>query len=188
MRVLTEADVPAILALQSACYEAGYLEPAASFAAKLACSPQTSWGEFSAQPQTAGAGAEAEQPLLAYLICLPVPTWHGPLLHATRFTQVAQPHALYLHDLALHPSVRGQGVGLRLVARAEDWARSQGLRALSLMAVQGSAGYWALHGFAPLDAEAADGTVDLTGDAAERERVVASYGPGVTLMVKPLPR
>ena len=173
MRALTLADVPAILALQAACYAADYLEPPEAFAAKLQASAQTCWGV--PDPQAAGS-------LLAYLVCLPVPSWHGPRLHATQWSAPQRAQALYLHDLALHPATRGQGVGQALVAQAEAWARGQGLRALSLMAVQGSTGYWARQGFQLWD-QPSD---PLDDDAQDRAQTIESYGDGACLMVKSL--
>ncbi len=193
MRTLSLADLPAILALQAECYAADYLEPEAAFAAKLQGSPETCWG-VSTQ-----ATAEVGGALQAYLIGLPVHSWHGPALHASTWSPPAQPRALYLHDLALHPSTRGQGVGQALVAHAEAWARARGLAALCLMAVQGSTGYWARQGFTSLHALLAEGALPelgvlpglAWGQASQgahmaRDEVVASYGPGACLMAKAL--
>lgn len=48
----------------------------------------------------------------------------------------------YLHDLALLPEARGSGAARALVGRLVQMARKLSLPSLSLVAVNGSAGFW----------------------------------------------
>ncbi len=141
VRALGAQDLHAVHALQAQCYPPGYQEPVEAFAAKLAASPETAWGVD--HPTQAGA-------LLAYLFGLPIQGVRWPALHAVQCPPVDQADGLYLHDLSLHPLARGQGVGQALVQRARQWAEDQGLQALRLIAVQGTAPFWQKLGFAPV--------------------------------------
>lgn len=141
LRTLTASDLPAVLRLQADCYPGAYLESEAAFAAKVQASPQTFWGVD--HPNAPGE-------LLAYLVCLPVIGLQWPTLHADHCPSPAHPDGLYLHDLALHPDARGQGLGQALVHLAMCWARAEGLQRLVLVAVEGSPPYWRKLGFAPI--------------------------------------
>lgn len=81
---------------------------------------------------------------------------------------------LYLHDVALLPVARGQGLARALVAKLE--ARAGGLGRLALTAVNASADRWCRLGFAPTPA----------GPVLAAK--LASYGPGAVFMVKDLSR
>ena len=59
---------------------------------------------------------------------------------------------LYVHDVALLPEARGQGLARQLVAILDGLARDQGLPHLALTAVGGSAPGWAAMGFSVHDA------------------------------------
>jgi GNAT superfamily N-acetyltransferase len=159
VRVLGTHDLPAVHALQAQCYPEGYQEPIAAFAAKLAASPLTAWGvDHPHQPGN----------LLAYLFCLPVQGLHWPSLHSTHCVAPGQADGLYLHDLSLHPTARGQGLGKALLHQAQQWALSRRLFALRLIAVQGSAPYWQKQGFARLPDEALEAqAVDLSSFGAQ---------------------
>ena len=143
LRPLAVADLGAVLRLQSDCYGPDYVEPAEAFLTKLrATMPlQTCWGAFAAD------GA-----LLAYAISLPVCADTLPALHAADFRCPAQPTLLYLHDLAVSPQGRGQGLAQALLDQVQHRATLLGLARLGLIAVQDSASYWQRLGFAPLPA------------------------------------
>ncbi len=53
----------------------------------------------------------------------------------------------YIHDLALLPEMRGSGAGGGILPFLEDAARTEGLRSMSLVSVNGSRGFWERQGF-----------------------------------------
>lgn len=136
IRLLTEADLPAVMAVQAACYEAGFHEPQAAFANKLAEASDSCWGAWQGDA------------LRGYLFCLPADADHLPALHASSWRRPADAAWLYLHDMAVHPDARGLGVAGRLLEAARTRAHAVGVEALVLVAVQGSVPYWTRHGFA----------------------------------------
>ncbi len=143
LRPLSPTDLGAVLRLQADCYGPDYLEPAEAFEAKLrATAPlQTCWGAFS-----------AGSALLAYAISLPVCADTMPALHAADYQCPPKPTLLYLHDVAVSPAGRGQGLAPALLAQVQQRAVLLGLERMGLIAVQDSASYWQRLGFAPLQA------------------------------------
>jgi GNAT superfamily N-acetyltransferase len=79
----------------------------------------------------------------------------------------------YLHDLALLPLARRIGAAGQIVEALTKHASAEGFATMTLVAVNGSRGYWERHGFA----------------AMERPELTAklqSYEPEARLMVKTL--
>ncbi|MFY8117130.1 MAG: GNAT family N-acetyltransferase [Roseateles sp.] len=138
LRLLTAADVPAVLALQAQCYGPEFLEGAQAFRAKL---------EASAPHRCSWMAWRGSEPL-AYLVSLPVCEQSLPALDAPSVSLPAVPRLLYLHDLAVAPAGRSLGLGRRLVAQVLESAQALGLTRLGLVAVQGSVPYWQAQGFA----------------------------------------
>jgi GNAT superfamily N-acetyltransferase len=84
-----------------------------------------------------------------------------------------RPDCWYIHDLGLLPQARGHGAagaGVELVGQV---ARAAGIGILSIVAVNGAAGFWKRQGFSPLM------------DAAMVERI-ASYGDDALYMERRL--
>ncbi|MBV5290789.1 MAG: GNAT family N-acetyltransferase [Curvibacter lanceolatus] len=163
LRGLQAADLPALMALQALAYGAAFVEPAAVMAQRLAITPLTVWGLF-----------DAPGALCAYLLAYrSVPGAVAPLHHP--FDPAPQSTALYLHDLAVHPSAKGLGLGPRLVAAALALARAEGLGGLGLVAVQGSQPFWRRQGFQ-----------DRRPDAAS-QATLAGYGEGAVYLWRSLP-
>ncbi|TDP12037.1 acetyltransferase (GNAT) family protein [Roseateles asaccharophilus] len=138
LRLLSAADVPAVLALQAQCYGPEFLESAQAFRAKL---------EASAPHRCSWMAWRGSEPL-AYLVSLPVCEQSLPALDAPSVSLPAVPRLLYLHDLAVAPAGRSLGLGRRLVAQVLERAQALGLTRLGLVAVQGSVPYWQAQGFA----------------------------------------
>jgi GNAT superfamily N-acetyltransferase len=92
-----------------------------------------------------------------------------PALNALLGAIPADADTYYVHDLALLPAARGTGAAAVLVGDLKQHAGSLGLSGLSLVAVNGSAGFWRRQGFAEI----------LAGEASEK---LASYGAGACLM------
>jgi GNAT superfamily N-acetyltransferase len=80
----------------------------------------------------------------------------------------------YLHDLAVLPLARRLGAAGRIIDALTKHARAGGYPSMTLVAVSGSEGYWARHGF-------------VVEDAPHLRDKLMSYEPGARLMVKPLP-
>jgi GNAT superfamily N-acetyltransferase len=84
-----------------------------------------------------------------------------------------QPDTYYLHDLALLPVARRIGAASRIVNALTKHAHVGGYGTMSLVAVNGSHGFWERHGF-------------VIEDAPQLREKLLSYEPGARLMVKPL--
>ncbi|KAB2869269.1 MAG: GNAT family N-acetyltransferase [Bauldia sp.] len=85
----------------------------------------------------------------------------------------AAPDTYYLHDLALLPVARRVGAASHIVGALAKHAAAKGLASMSLVAVNGSTGFWRKLGFAVQEAPAL-------------ERVLAGYDADARLMVRPL--
>lgn len=162
IRPMREDDLAALARVQAACYTEIVPERPEVLAARRRASPSTCW--------VALAGGRVQ----AYVLVLPVALPALPALDDLGFTPPAQPDALYLHDLAVAAPLRGSGAGQRLVRHALDAGRALGLTRAVLIAIQGSAPFWARQGFAPAPAD----------DALARK--LESYGAGAALMARPL--
>ena len=161
LRALAHRDLAALLAVQQACYGAGFVESAEVFARRLA-SPANCSLVLVAPDGRVGAYLAAYRSVLGKVTPL-----HGD------FEVAQQADTLYLHDMAVLPACAGQGMAQALLQSLWDHAMAQGLRHTALVSVQGSQTYWERHGYAqqPL------------GDAAQRERL-ASYGAGAVYMAR----
>ncbi|BCL75454.1 N-acetyltransferase [Jeongeupia sp. HS-3] len=138
LSLLTPAMLDHVLAIQSACYPQHYNETREVFARKLALCADSHW--------LAWQGSEP----VGYFFTHP---WHGdtpPMLGHELTALPASADCHYLHDLAILPTARGLGVAQTLVGAALDWGRAQHFSRTLLVAVQGSAPFWARYGFAPL--------------------------------------
>lgn len=80
-------------------------------------------------------------------------------------------NALYLHDLALLPEVRGTGAGATAIEILLAKAASLDLGLCCLVAVNGSVPYWSRHGF-------------VVQDSPELQAKLSSYGGDARLMVR----
>lgn len=163
LRGLQAADLPALMALQARAYGAAFVEPAAVMAQRLTITPHTVWGLF-----------DAPGAMQAYLLAYRSVPGAVASLHQP-FEPAPRPRALYLHDLAVHPEAKGQGLGPRLVATALALARAEGLEGLGLVAVQGSQAFWQRQGFVP-------GRLDEASQAG-----LAGYGEEAVYLWRPLP-
>ncbi|WP_448661118.1 GNAT family N-acetyltransferase [Sphingomonas sp. CJ20] len=149
-------DLPAIHAIAAQVHPA-FPEDAAVFAERLRLYPAGVWMlEGPAGP-------------LGYLIAHP---WRGddvPALDTLLGALPAGADLLYLHDLALMPAARGSGVGRAIVERIAAHSRAESLRAIRLVAINGSVPFWERQGF----------VVCAGGD-------LTSYGADARRMERPL--
>ena len=162
VRPLGLSDLPALLAVQLACYGEGFVESGEVFARRLT------------NPANCSLVLEQDGRVCAYLAAYRSVRGKVTPLHGD-FETVAQPDTLYLHDMAVWPQCAGQGLARALLQPLWNQARSGGLRHTALVSVQGSQAYWERHGY----------TVQPLADAAQRERL-ASYGDGAVYMARAL--
>lgn len=156
------ADLPAVMAIQAACYGLELLEPEAVLRARLERADDTCW--------VAERGGQVCAYLAAYRSALGAVT----PLHAV-FRPAPVPDTLYLHDLAVDPAHHGKGVGQRLVDALLLKAAREGLGWSALVAVRGAAAFWERLGF-----------VSHPVNAAPQDQRLASYGPSACYMARPL--
>lgn len=147
-------DLVAVSAISDAVHGA-YTERPAIYAERLALYPD---GCFV---------LDGEDGTLGYLISHP---WKGdvpPLLD--RLIGAIPPDAdrYYLHDLALLPATRGQGVGAGAITLVLAQARRAGFSSIGLTAVHGADRFWRMHEF-----------VDVASPSEE------GYGPGSVAMMR----
>jgi GNAT superfamily N-acetyltransferase len=117
--------------------------------------------------------AEGDGEPMGYAISYPWRIDSAPPLNALIDEIPADADVIYLHDLALHPEARGTGATREIVERLADQARSRGWPAMTLVAVNDAAGFWAKHGFAVRD------------NAAVADKL-AGYGSDARYMIRPL--
>lgn len=134
IRNLSLKDIDRVLEIQRICYSEDYLESREKFESILKLYPQGCFGLWQ--------GA-----LVAYLFSHP---WrlgeYVPLdTPLERLPDVAD--CLYAHDISILPEHRGKGAGIALFSRALDLAKRERFRAIELVAVGRSWGFWSRLGF-----------------------------------------
>lgn len=134
IRSMQQADLPAVIRLQDRCYSDQLFESADVVAQRLMLYPQSCWV------------ASYHDKVWGYLFSYPSRLGQVNPLGAG-FGQYEQADCLYLHDMAVSPDARGQGVALALLQKAREYAAELELAKLALVAVQNSASYWQQHGF-----------------------------------------
>jgi GNAT superfamily N-acetyltransferase len=117
--------------------------------------------------------ADGEAAAKGYLIAYPWRADSAPPLNTVIEGLPAEPALIYLHDLALHPQVRGGGVTGAVVERLAEQAAGDGWPAIALVAVNDAVNFWCRRGFAEHAAP---------GMAAK----LASYGADARYMIRRL--
>lgn len=108
-----------------------------------------------------------------YVLSHPWREGEPPALNAPLGDIPANATTYYVHDLALLPVARRIGAASHIVSALTKHAEVEGFATMSLVAVNGSRGFWERHGFAPADAPGLSNRL-------------ASYAAEAVLMVKPL--
>ena len=136
IRPITEADWPAIQALQAETYYALEPESEAVLRSKQRLGPE------SCLVATSG------DTLLGYCLAHP---WRkqtpASLYHC--YSQPSGHETLYIHDMVVSAKARGRGIARAFLRHLEQLARDKAQQEMSLVAVQGADGYWARVGFKP---------------------------------------
>lgn len=109
---------------------------------------------------------EGEQGLVAYIVSHPWRHLEPPPLNALLGALPLQPSTFYIHDLALASEARGTGAASLVVDELADQARKAGLPTMSLIAVNGSAGFWQRQGFEAVQDQLLDAKLRSYGDDA----------------------
>ncbi|WP_211472717.1 GNAT family N-acetyltransferase [Collimonas humicola] len=141
VRPMLACDILAVMRIQAECYPSSMQETEEVFRARLALTPSTCW-IWSPTPDNAAA----------YLFSYPSRKDAITPLGA-QFKLAAPPDCLYLHDLAVAPSARGQRAANALVAAALDHARAENLAWSALVSVQQSQEFWGRLGYAAIEVE-----------------------------------
>ncbi|WP_247892871.1 GNAT family N-acetyltransferase [Azospirillum baldaniorum] len=165
-RAMESADLDRVMAIAEVVHP-DYPEDRAVFAERLALYPD---GCAMAE----AFGAEAAGPCIGYIVMHPGRLGVPPPLDSPLGALPEVPDCLYLHDVALLPAARGQGLGVAALERMNALAARQGFRWLALTSTPGARAFWDAQGFLPHDGGA--------GLAAK----LASYGGGMTYMTKPV--
>ncbi len=128
-------DIDAVLDIQRKCYDDARQESREAFTSKLLASPQTCFVALRGQQ------------VVGYLVSIPAEAGSPLPLNSQEYSRPAAPNALYLHDVAVDPEMRGAGVAAVLLAPYFLQLRSLGLPYGSLTAVNHSCSFWRRHGF-----------------------------------------
>lgn len=160
-RGMTAADLDAVTDLAAIGFP-DHFEGRDCFENRLALNPS---GCF----VLSDAGGEPRGYLVAYPWCPEA----APALNTVIEAIPADATVLYLHDLALHPDVRGGGWSDIIIERLADQARAAGWPRLALVAVNDAAGFWARQGFVVVDSPAI-------------KAKLAGYGRDARYMIRPL--
>ncbi|RTL52924.1 MAG: GNAT family N-acetyltransferase [Bradyrhizobiaceae bacterium] len=138
---MTAADLPAVCALSASIHQA-YPEDDAVFAERLRL-----------YPDGCHVYASADK-IAAYVLSHPWRAFDAPPLNSLLGAIPAAPSTYYIHDLALAPQTRGTGTATWIVSKLAEHAFATRLSAMSLVAVNGSAGFWQRQGFVRADVPA----------------------------------
>lgn len=129
IRLMQIADLNAVVRLQDHCYADEFYESPQVVAKRLMLYPQSCWL------------ACYQDKIWGYLFSYPSRLGQVNPLGA-EFGQYEQANCLYLHDMAVSPDARGQGVATTLLQQALNYAGTLGLSHAALVAVQNSAAFW----------------------------------------------
>lgn len=160
-RAMTAADLDAVAAIALIGFP-DHFEGRDCFENRLALNPS---GCF---VLAEGGGAPK-----GYLVAYPWRADAAPTLNTLIEAIPEDAAVMYLHDLALHPDARGGGHTGVVVERLAAEARAAGWPAVTLVAVNAAAPFWARHGFEVRDPPGMAGKL-------------ASYGGDARYMVRSL--
>jgi len=128
-------DLPAVLQVQRAAYGDGYQESAEVLGAKLALAPSCCWV------------MEREGAVGAYVFAHPWRRQAPPPLHS-RLERLPQAvDCLFVHDVAVMPTLRGAGAAGALFRLVAAEAAAKRMPCLTLVALVDAIPYWQRHGF-----------------------------------------
>lgn len=150
---MAAADLPAVNALAARIHPS-FPEDATVFAERLRLYPD-------------GCRVfERGNVIEAYVVSHPWLRTEPPALNSLLGQLPVAPSTYYIHDLALSPEVRGLGAAADIVAWLAAHALASGFFSLSLIAVNGSSGFWQRQGFEVAQTPMLDAKLKSYGDDA----------------------
>ncbi|MET4656893.1 diaminopimelate decarboxylase/predicted N-acetyltransferase YhbS [Streptomyces sp. PvP037] len=159
VRRIAEDDWPRIAALEAEVYAPAALsEGLEALRSRGRASPETCF--------VLETGAR----VAGYVLALPYPRHRWPELSRPE-ERAYDSRNLHLHDLVIADDLRGRGLGSRLLRHLTATAGRSAFERISLVAVGGTEGFWAGHGYRPDPAAGPPG----------------SYGEGAVYLSRPVP-
>jgi len=160
IRRMIAADLPAVMAVQVACYPTCFHESLITLTVRLQACPQTAW--------VAMCGDHVCGYVVGYRSC------YGrvaPL--GSGFVDAESADCGYIHDLAILPKMTGKGVAVQLLAAFWAQIQADGLAYSALVSVQGSQHFWQRYGYQPMPLS-----------SEEARLALHSYGDDAVYMVR----
>ncbi|KAL4978460.1 acyl-CoA N-acyltransferase [Aspergillus desertorum] len=137
-RKLTAADIDGLMHVANTVHP-GLSERAAVFAERVTLYPEGC---------LALVNDESDQ-LQGYAISHPIRHRQPPALDSLLGEIAADADQYYIHDVAILPGVRGQGLAAQGVARLLEVAAAKGFERTCLVSVYGTERFWTRFGFRP---------------------------------------
>ena len=139
VRAVIESDWDSILRIQAEVYHDGVLEELDVLKSKSIVSPTSCFVCESNDGDIAG-----------YLLSHP---WDSPIPPKLfePLVMVSGKRQFFIHDMAVSATAQNKGVGRLLTNRVFELTKKMGVNKISLVAVQGAAGYWSTLGFSALE-------------------------------------
>lgn len=109
---------------------------------------------------------EADGTVSAYILSHPWQAFAPPPLNTVLGCLPETPDTYYIHDIALLPALRGTGAAVAVVEDLAKHAADLGLTSMSLVAVNGSVGFWRSRGFRQIEEPSLAETLATYGGGA----------------------
>ena len=135
IRLIEDSHWSDILAIQAKAYHEVDLETLDVLKSKQVASPETCFVCISKQNETLG-----------YLLAHPWGDSEPPKLFV-QLLDTINSQTLYLHDMAVDPYSKGQGIGRTMMAKLIEVAKAKGFKRINLVAIQGADSFWSSLGF-----------------------------------------
>ena len=153
---LERNDIEKILTVQRVCYPNMLLEEGAALNSKLVIGQEFSVGVYKNKVE------DEQAEMIAYIISFPWVARKKVAFNTESNLNTGEvADELYIHDLAVAPSERRNGIGEWLVREVIKKAKMSQLRNIRLISVNSSELFWASLGFS-----AEDGDVEGYGEGA----------------------
>ncbi|KAF7786447.1 hypothetical protein PRUB_a1012 [Pseudoalteromonas rubra] len=101
----------------------------------------------SASPDTCFVCVSDRDGVLGYLLAHPWTGSEPPKLFEPLPEDVVDSDTLFLHDMAVGPHYKGQGIGRSMMEVLVEVSVKKGVKRITLVAVQGASRFWSLLGF-----------------------------------------
>lgn len=135
IRQITEDNWRGILEIQDEAYYEVGSEELEVLKSKQSASPETCFVCVSDQDETLG-----------YLLAHPWNRTEPPKLYEP-LLDTENSDSLYLHDMAVSPNSKGQGIGQSMMAKLAEVAELKRIKRITLVAIQGAESFWSMQGF-----------------------------------------